>query len=92
MKVSRQVVVADPLGLHARPAAEFVDRARTYACDLTIETDSSVGNCKSLLSVLKLGIGYGTAVTLRATGPDAEVAVESLVELLQAGASEPESQ
>lgn len=92
MSVSRQVVVADPLGLHARPAAEFVERARTYACDLTIENDGSVGNCKSLLSVLKLGIAHGTPVTISASGEDAESAVASLAALLQAGASRPETQ
>lgn len=90
MNVSRQVVVADPLGLHARPAAEFVERARTYACEITIENDGSVGNCKSLLSVLKLGIAHGTAVTINATGEDAENAVASLVALLKAGAPRPE--
>lgn len=90
MSVSRQVVVADPLGLHARPAAEFVERARTYACEITIENDGSVGNCKSLLSVLKLGIAHGTAVTINATGEDAENAVASLVALLKAGAPRPE--
>jgi phosphocarrier protein HPr len=90
LSVSRQVVVADPLGLHARPAAEFVERARTYACDITIEKDGSVGNCKSLLSVLKLGIAHGTAVTINATGEDAENAVASLVALLKAGAPRPE--
>jgi phosphocarrier protein HPr len=90
LSVSRQVVVADPLGLHARPAAEFVERARTYACEITIENDGSVGNCKSLLSVLKLGIAHGTAVTINATGEDAENAVASLVALLKAGAPRPE--
>jgi phosphotransferase system HPr (HPr) family protein len=90
LNVSRQVVVADPLGLHARPAAEFVERARTYACEITIENDGSVGNCKSLLSVLKLGIAHGTAVTINATGEDAENAVASLVALLKAGAPRPE--
>ncbi len=92
MSVSRQVVVTDPLGLHARPAAEFVERARTYACDLTIENDGSVGNCKSLLSVLKLGIAHGTAVTISGSGEDAENAVASLVELLEAGTPTPEPQ
>jgi phosphocarrier protein HPr len=90
LSVSRQVVVADPLGLHARPAAEFVERARTYACEITIENDGSVGNCKSLLSVLKLGIAHGTVVTIIATGEDAENAVASLVALLKAGAPRPE--
>lgn len=90
MSASRQVVVADPLGLHARPAAEFVERARTYACDLTIENDGNVGNCKSLLSVLKLGIAHGTAVTISASGEDAEDAVASLVDLLKSGAPRPE--
>ncbi len=92
MSVSRQVVVADPLGLHARPAAEFVERARNYTCDLTIENDGNVGNCKSLLSLLKLGIVHGASVTISARGEDAEAAVTSLVELLVAGGPQPEPQ
>lgn len=92
MSVSREVVVSDPLGLHARPAAELVERARTFASDLTIAKDGSVGNCKSLLSVLKLGIAHGTVVTINATGADAENAVADLVELLEAGTPQSEPQ
>lgn len=83
MSATRTVTVADPHGLHARPAAEFVESARGFESNLQILTADKRGNCKSLLSVLKLGISQGTAVTLEADGHDEEQAVETLASLLE---------
>ena len=60
MSVSKSVVITDPQGLHARPAAEFVEKARAYSCDLSLDKDGRSANCKSLLGILKLGIGQGS--------------------------------
>ena len=84
MSASRTVVIIDPLGLHARPAAAFVEMARTFAADVTIEKDGKRGNCKSLLSILKLGIAQGADVTVTASGEDEQHAVDALVALLEA--------
>jgi phosphocarrier protein HPr len=78
VSATRTVIVADPLGLHARPAALFVESARGFESDLQILAADKRGNCKSLLSVLKLGISQGTEVTLEASGNDEEQAVETL--------------
>lgn len=83
MSATRRAVIADPLGLHARPAAEFVTRARAYESDLTITSGEKSGNCKSLLSILKLGIVAGAEVTITATGPDEADAIESLGSFLE---------
>lgn len=83
MSVSKSVVVTDPLGLHARPAAQFVEKARTFTSDLTIDKGGRKGNCKSLLSVLGLGISQGTEITLTATGDDEQGALEALLAVLE---------
>lgn len=83
MSATVTVTVADPHGLHARPAAEFVEAARGFESNLQILAADKRGNCKSLLSVLKLGISQGTTVTLEADGHDEEQAVEALASLLE---------
>jgi phosphotransferase system HPr (HPr) family protein len=83
MTAIRTAVVADPLGLHARPAAELVAQARAYESDLVLASGEKTGNCKSLLAVLKLGIVGGTEVTVTAMGPDEAVAVEVLASFLE---------
>lgn len=82
MTATCTVTIADPQGLHARPAADFVTASRDFECDVEIQVGDKSGNCKSLLSVLKLGIAHGTLVTLQATGADEERAVTELAELL----------
>ena len=92
MTASRILVITDPLGLHARPAAAFVEKARTFASDLTIDKAGKAGNCKSLLSILKLGISQGTTVTLTGSGADEQAAVDALVAALRGhtdGAGQP---
>lgn len=83
MSATRIVTVTSPHGLHARPAAEFVESARGFESNLQILAADKQGNCKSLISVLKLGISQGTSVTLEADGDDEEQAVEALASLLE---------
>lgn len=82
MSVFGNAVIADPLGLHARPAAEFVTAARGFDAELSVATETKQANCKSLLSVLALGVTQGTTVTITATGPDEEAALAALTSLL----------
>lgn len=83
MTTTRIVTIADPLGLHARPAADFVSAARGYQSDLVIRAGGKTANCKSLLAVLKLGITHGAVVVLEAAGEDEESAVEDLAGRLE---------
>jgi phosphocarrier protein HPr len=77
-----EVQVTNPTGLHARPAARFVETARTFAATLSIEKDGRHGDAKSLIAVLRLGVDQGSVVALAADGPDEDRAIAELVELL----------
>jgi phosphotransferase system HPr (HPr) family protein len=65
-------------GLHMRPAMQFVDLANRYNCDITIGTEKERGDAKSIMHVIGLAATAGTRLDIRATGPDAEEAVEVL--------------
>lgn len=82
MTVSRTLVVGNRLGLHARPAARFVELAKGYQADLQIQHAEKSANCKSLLGLLKLSVHCGAEVTITAEGPDEESAVAGLEQLL----------
>ncbi len=88
MSVSQELVVQNSSGLHARPAARFVAEARRFSSDLSLEKDGKVANCKSILSLLKLGINKGSTIRLKATGSDEPAALASLVALMHQLASE----
>jgi phosphotransferase system HPr (HPr) family protein len=83
--IRRPVVVRNPLGLHARPAAQFVELARRYEADLTVHRDGRSANGKSLISVLKLAIQRDSEIVIEASGADEEAAVDALAELLATG-------
>jgi phosphocarrier protein len=78
----RTVEVTNPVGLHARPASFFVNKACAYKCTITLEKGNCRVNAKSVLSVLSMGIRQGETITLIADGADEESAVESLTQLL----------
>jgi phosphotransferase system HPr (HPr) family protein len=79
----RNVTVASKSGLHARPAAVFVQEAKRFQAAVTVAKDDKTVNAKSILSVLTLGAGQGDQVVLTAEGSDADDAVESLATLLE---------
>ena len=79
----KEIVVRNQVGLHARPATFFIQKANEYKSSIWVEKDEKKVNAKSLLGVLSLGIITGAAVTLTAMGPDAEDAVNALEVLLQ---------
>ena len=80
---SKEVIVRCESGLHNRQATYFVQKANEFTCSIWLESDSRKMNAKSLLGIMSLGIVTGAAVTLVASGPDAEAAVEALEALLQ---------
>jgi phosphocarrier protein HPr len=83
-----EVTVTNATGLHARPAARFVEAARSYECTLSVAKEGREGNAKSLVSVLRLGINQGSVITIDADGPDEDRAVAELREFLEALAEE----
>lgn len=78
----REVRVTGPLGLHARPAAAFAERAARHACDIAVARGDQEVDAKSVLLVLTLDVRRGDRVVLRATGDGAGAAVEDLAALI----------
>jgi len=71
------------VGLHARPAASFVQTARQFKSDIKITHGEREANGKSILKVLTLGANQGAVVAIRAEGEDAEEALEALKALIK---------
>ena len=80
--ISRDITIKNSVGLYARPATFFIQRANSYKSSIWIEKDDRRVNAKSLLGVLSLGISKGTAITLIADGADEAAAVEGLASLI----------
>ncbi len=79
----RKVTVQNKTGLHARPAALFVQKANQFKSEIHIIKDSKEINAKSIMGVMSLGVGQGTVILIRADGEDAQQAVDALVELVE---------
>ena len=84
----RNVTIRNNVGLHARPATYFIQKANSYRCSIWVEKEDRRVNAKSLLGVLSLGIVQGTTVKLIADGEDEEVALEGLSALIDSNFSE----
>ncbi len=80
---SRQVVVENKLGLHARPAAMFVREANKFASEIWVEKDGEKINGKSIMGLMLLAAGRGSKLKLMANGADATQAVDALEALLK---------
>ena len=78
----KETTVNNQVGLHARPATFFIQKANEFKSSIWVEKDDRRVNAKSLLGVLSLGIVKGTAINLIADGPDEEAAINALVELI----------
>ncbi len=79
---SKEVQVTNQVGLYARPATFFIQKANEFKSTILVEKEERRVNAKSLLGILSLGITKGTTINLIADGPDEEEAVNALVELL----------
>jgi phosphocarrier protein len=85
---TKNVTITNTIGLHARPATFFIQKANSYKCSVWVEKDERKVNAKSLLGVLSLGIAKGMTITLIADGQDEEKAINGLVELVETGFAE----
>ena len=75
-------MIRNRLGLHARPAAELVKVAARFACEISVGKDGNWVNGKSIMGVMTLAAEFGSTVTVRAEGEDAEEAAAALIEIL----------
>jgi len=80
----RTVTIVNKNGVHARPAAEIVKTAGKFASNITIVRDDLEVNGKSIMGVMMLAAECGSQIVLRATGTDADAAIEALSELVAA--------
>ncbi len=87
----RTVTVNNQVGLHARPATLFIQKANEFKSSIWIEKDERRINAKSLLGVLSLGIIKGMTMDIAADGPDEQEAVEALEQLINTNFSDYES-
>lgn len=89
----RTTTIINKTGIHARPASLFVQAAKGYQSDLTITNLSlaaadNSANAKSIIKVLTLSLTKGSEVMLSANGPDEQLAVDSLIQLIESGFGE----
>lgn len=86
--ITREVTVINPVGLHARPATFFIQKANKFKSTVWVEKGERRVNAKSLLGVLSLGIVKDMTITLMADGIDEKEALDSLCELIANGCEE----
>ncbi|MBE6729671.1 MAG: HPr family phosphocarrier protein [Ruminococcaceae bacterium] len=84
----KDVVIKNQVGLHARPATFFIQKANEFRSSIWVEKDERRVNAKSLLGVLSLGIVGGTAIKIIADGSDEKDAVDALIALVESGFAE----
>ena len=84
----KDVTVQNQVGLHARPATYFIQKANEFKSSIWVEKDERKVNAKSLLGVLSLGIMGDTGIRIIASGADEEQAVNELVKLVESGFAE----
>ena len=86
--ISREVTVTNAIGLHARPATFFIQKANGFKSTIWVEKEDRKVNAKSLLGVLSLGIAQGMTINLIADGSDETEALEQLEALINSGFTE----
>lgn len=83
MRITKELVVTNKLGIHARPAALFVRTANRFDCDIFVEKDGEKVNGKSIMGLMMLAAGPGSKLMIHAEGGDAARAVVELEALLK---------
>ena len=86
--IERVTTIVNPLGLHARPAAQLVRMAAGFASEIELVKDGMPVNGKSIMGVMMLAAESGSSITVRARGSDEVEAVAALAELIASGFGE----
>ena len=87
-ELSEEVMVVNPLGMHARPAAALVQTTLKFQSDITIHFKGNMVNAKSIMGLLTLSAGRGSRMMVNCSGPDADEATKAVRELFDAGFGE----
>jgi len=81
--IKREFTIRNKLGIHARPAAQFVKTASRFSCDIIVEKDSERVDGKSIMGLMMLAAGHGSVLEICADGDDAEAALDALAALIE---------
>lgn len=81
--ITKKISVLNKLGIHARPAAQFVRVASRFRSDVTVEKDDESVDGKSIMGLMMLAVGWGANITVTVEGPDEAEAIEALEQLVQ---------
>lgn len=79
---TREFTVTNKLGIHARPAAQFVKTASAFSCEIQVEKDDEQADGKSIMGLMMLAAGHGSILIITTEGEDAEAALEALGNLI----------
>ena len=79
----REFTIQNKLGIHARPAAQFVKTANKFASEIRVEKDGEEVDGKSIMGLMMLAAGHGSVITVAAEGEDADAALEAISDLIQ---------
>ncbi len=85
---SQNVIVKNKLGIHARPAAQFVKTASNYSCDIRVEKDEEEVDGKSIMGLMMLAAGYESQLVITTEGDDEADALQALVSLIESNFDE----
>jgi phosphocarrier protein HPr len=85
MTLNKDLTIRNKMGMHARPAAQFVKHASKYKCDVWVEKDDEPVNGKSIMGLMMLAAGRGETIKVTTQGADAEEAMADLEELVNSG-------
>jgi phosphocarrier protein len=83
MAVSQDVEIVNERGLHARASAKFVKLAAAFDAEVTVSRDGTTVDARSIMGLMMLAAGLGSTIEIAAEGPEAQPALEALVELVQ---------
>jgi len=86
--VEKTIEITNPTGLHARPAALFVQTAGKFTANIWIKMDHKKVNAKSIMGLISLAVSKGTEITIIADGEDEDLAMKEIVDLVTSGFGE----
>ncbi|MBU3758879.1 MAG: HPr family phosphocarrier protein [Candidatus Omnitrophica bacterium] len=81
--LEKKFTVSNKLGLHARPAALFVQTANRFQCEVTVKKGRQKVNGKSIMGIMTLAVQQGTVITVRTEGPEAQQAMTEIARLIE---------